>query len=157
MPRLVFLALGEIECMGRVDSKRGLGVVVAARELRQVGSRRRVVTVRLGAPRRAARGEYWECPYQLVGLGRRKTQHAQGEDGIQALLLAIESVRTALKKSGKQFSWVGGEPGDTGFTAIVPTFFGPRFSKRLELMIEREVDQFARTMERRHRRRTAKR
>lgn len=143
--------------MGGIDSKRGLGVVVATRELHQVGSRRRVVTVKLGAPRRAARGEYWECPYQIVGLGSRKTQHAHGEDGIQALLLAIESVRTALKKSGKRFSWVGGEPGDTGFTPIVPTFFGPGFAKRLELMIEREVDRFARTMERRHRRPTAKR
>jgi hypothetical protein len=157
MPGLVLLALGEIDCMGRAGSKRGLGIVVAARELHQAGSRRRVVMVRLGTPRRAARGEYWECPYQIVGLGHRETKHAQGEDGIQALLLAIESVRTTLKKSGKQFSWIGGEPGDTGFTCIVPTFFGPGFSKRLELMIEREVDRFARTMERRHRRRTAKR
>jgi len=138
--------------MGGIDSNRGLGVVVAARELRQVGSHR-VVTVKLGTPRRAARGEYWECPYQIVGLGSRQMQRANGEDGVQALLLAIESVRTALKKSGKQFSWVGGEPGDTGFTPIVPTFFGRRFAKRLELMIEREVDRFARSIEKRHRRR----
>jgi hypothetical protein len=90
-------------------------------------------------------------------LGTSKIQYADGEDGIQALLLAIESIRTMLSKSEKRFSWIGGEPGDTGFVRFIPTFFGPSFSKRLEAIIDREVERFARRLERKYRRRVPRR
>jgi hypothetical protein len=126
--------------------KRALGPVVGIRELREVGGARKVVTVRLGKPRKDPRGD-WICPYQVNGLGRNGVQEAHGVDALQALQLALEGIRTALDRSGKSLSWTGGEPGDTGFTRSVPAFFGLDFSRRLEQLIDHEVEQFSRAAE----------
>lgn len=127
-----------------------LGTIVAVRELREIGSRQKVVTVRLGKPRKV-RGGDWACPYQISGLGRAKVHYAYGVDALQALILAIEGIRTALEKTGRRLSWVGGEPGDTGFPRFVPTFFGLDFSKRLNKFLDQEVRRFARRAERKSR------
>lgn len=142
--------------MSNARMKRRLGLIVGVRQLREVGSRSKVVTVTLGRPRRASSGD-WACPYHVSGLGMRGIRYGRGFDAIQALLLAIEGIRSALESSGRRLSWMGGEPGDTGFTRFVPTFFGLEFSKRLESVIDREVNRFARTLETRHGRVLSKR
>jgi len=123
--------------------KRRLGPTVGVRKLHEAGSPRKIVVVTLARPRKATNGD-WVCPYQIRGLATGRIQYAHGVDAVQALLLAFEGIRTQLSRTKKRLSWEGGEPGDTGFTRFVPTFFGLEFSKRLDQMIAREVDRFAR-------------
>lgn len=73
-------------------------------------------------------------------------------DALQALQLALEAIRTTLERNGKVLSWSGGEPGDTGFTRSVPTFYGLDFARRLERLIDHEVERFARAAETKHHR-----
>jgi hypothetical protein len=78
--------------------KRKLGRVLGTRLLHTRGSRRRMVTVRLGVPRRQG-SEEWFCPIQVSGLGNPRIQYVYGEDAIQSVELALQAVRIALEKS----------------------------------------------------------
>lgn len=129
---------------------RKLGVVIAVRQLRRAGPQPKAVTVKLGKPRRSKEID-WECPFSISGLGIRGIQYGRGVDAIQALSMALEGVRVLLERSGARLSWIGGQPGDAGFDRIVPNFFGPKFSKRLNRIIDREVERFCRSIERKHR------
>lgn len=133
---------------------RPFGPIIAVRQLSGAGSRK--VTVSLGKPRRMKRGEDWECPFRIRGLGGSAVQYGYGVDAIQALTTALEGIRVTLERSGKRLSWIGGNPGDSGFERPVPSALGVDFSRRLNRIIDREVAQFVRVQERRHARRTAK-
>lgn len=117
------------------------------RELREDGSGT-VVLVRLGKPEQVAEGEF-RCAFQLQGLGNSQVQYAHGIDSVQAMQNALEGIRSGLEKSGRSFSWQGGEAGDVGFPRSVPTFFGLEFSRRINRLIDEEVEQFAREAEKR--------
>lgn len=127
-----------------------LGVLIGTRALVDIESKRKPVIVRLGRPRRVPGGD-WACAYHISRLGSRKIQYAYGIDAIQALLMAIEGIRVALERSGRQFSWAGGEPG-TGFTRLVPIAFGLGFARHLEQLIDQEIAQLAQTAEAKSRR-----
>lgn len=127
--------------------KRKQGVIVATRKLSQVGGKQRFVIVKIGKPRKQKQGD-WECPYHINGIGTQKVMYGHGIDSVQALVMALEGVRTTLEKSTKKLSWAGGEPEETGFTRFVPTFYGLKFSKHLHRLIEREILRFARLRER---------
>ena len=73
-----------------------------------------------------------------------------GIDSIQALLMALEGIRTKLEQSSTRLAWEGGDPGDTGFARFVPTFFGLSFSGRINRLINREVRRFGRAAEGRY-------
>jgi hypothetical protein len=105
------------------------------------------VTVQLGRPRRRRTGEF-ECPYRVRGLGRAKIGRALGEDSVQALQLAFEAVRRALDPHAAILTWYGAL-GETGFPQYVPYTFGGRFRKRLEAMVNREIEREARRLEHR--------
>ena len=130
---------------------RKLGVVIAVRQLHGEGRRPKVVTVKLGKPRRSKEID-WECPFSITGLRIRGIQYGRGVDAIQALYMALEGVRVLLERSGARLTWIGGQPGDAGFYRFVPKFFGPKFSKRLDRVIDREVEAFCRRAEGKHRR-----
>jgi len=66
--------------------------------------------------------------------------------------MALEGVRLLLERSGARLSWSGGQAGDAGFDRFVLNLFGPEFSQRLNRMIDREVESFARAIEMKHRR-----
>jgi hypothetical protein len=135
--------------------RQSLGPVVATTELQESQSRRKVV-VSLGRPRKLEDG-HWVCSYRIRGLRTGRVRDANGYDAIQALIHAIESIRLALARSGRELTCVGCELGDTGFPRFVPTFFGSRFTKRLNGLIDRELDRFGRALEQRHRRRKSAR
>jgi hypothetical protein len=105
------------------------------------------VTVQLGRPRRRRTNEF-ECPYRVRGLGRLKVGRALGEDSVQALQLAFEAVRQELEPYAATLT-LDGEPGETGFPQFVPYSLGGRFRKRLEAMLNREIEREARRLERR--------
>ncbi|MDI6760533.1 MAG: hypothetical protein QMD05_06870 [Candidatus Brocadiaceae bacterium] len=106
------------------------------------GSKKKAVTVRLGRPKKLQKDE-WICTFQISGLEDSRVQHAYGTDGFQSLIMALEGIRVALEKSGKNFLWEGGEKGDTGFPRFVPMFFGLEFSQRIGHLIDQEVNQFS--------------
>lgn len=128
-------------------------MIIGARDLREVESSN-LIRVKVGKPRKARAGD-WVCPFYITGLGGPAKYSAYGIDAIQALQMAFEGIRTELHKSGKQMTWVGGEPGDTGFARLLPTAFGPEFSQRLEQLLDQEIAQFAQTAETTHRKASA--
>jgi hypothetical protein len=78
---------------------RKLGVVIAVRQLRREGPQPKVVTVKLGKPRRSREID-WECPFLISGLGIRGIQYGRGVDAVQALSMALEGIRVLLGRSG---------------------------------------------------------
>lgn len=101
----------------------------------------RSVAVRIGKPRKVAPDE-WECPYHVSGLGMRRVAVARGIDAVQALILAIESTRIFLEQRIDRLSWPFGEAGDLGFPRLVPSALGISFARRINEMIDREIEQF---------------
>jgi hypothetical protein len=128
---------------------RQFGVIIGVRRLYREESPRKVVTVTLGKPRRMMKGPDWECPFRISGLGIRGVQYGYGVDAIQAVTTALEGIRVTLERSGKRLSWVGGRD-DTGFERLVTTSFGPKFTKQLNRVIDREIARFVRALKRRH-------
>lgn len=128
------------------------GVVVATRRLWLEESEERTAVVKIGKPRKMKGGD-WECPFQISGLGMRKIEYGHGVDAMQALVQAIEGIRVRLEQAGMPLTWEGGESGSTGFTRFVPSFYGHQFSKRLERLIEKEIERFAHNAEARHKKR----
>ena len=127
--------------------------IVGSRELYTLGTRKQKVTITIGRPMKVKSGDDWACPYHIGSLGMREIRYSYGIDAPQALLLAFQHIRAYLEKSGKRFSWLDGEEGDIGFPRFVPDSFGRGFSRRLDSMIDREIEQFARRAENRYRRR----
>ncbi len=100
--------------------------------------------VRIGAPVPASSDD-WECPFLLAETGQPEVPQAgHGVDAFQALVQAQEGIRVALAKRGRELSWLGGEPGFTGFTRSIPISFGLGLVRHLEAMVEAETEQYAR-------------
>lgn len=117
-----------------------LGRAIATRELRD--DRGKTVTVRIAAPTADKQGD-WICEFQIEGLGRKAVRSASGIDALQALMMAFEGIRVEIMKSKRPLQWVGGEPGDPGFPRQVPSYFGLAFSKKIEHIIDSEVEKFS--------------
>jgi len=116
--------------------------VIATRKLEVSGGASGTLTVRIGRPRRHGRGE-WVCPFEVVGLGGRRSGAGHGVDSVQALIQAVEGARTQVLATGTRI--VGtfcDEP--AGLPRTVPSFFGRRFALSLNRMIDRKVERFAR-------------
>ncbi|HEX5748058.1 MAG TPA: hypothetical protein VFZ09_17585 [Archangium sp.] len=73
-------------------------------------------------------------------------------DSMQALQNALQAIRLELTPHADTLSWAGGQDGWLGFPKVIPDLFGPAFTLRLEKMVEKETDRFARTLESTHRR-----
>lgn len=86
------------------------GAVIAERELlcAPAGETPRRIALRVRAPVRA--GEHWLCEARIDNLFRDVVQ-AQGVDSLQALQLALESIRRALAgvvAAGGRLEWADG-------------------------------------------------
>ena len=111
---------------------------IAVRQLQLVPSKRPVL-LELDAP--APRpGGTWVCAYRIRGLGRVRAGRANGADGIEALLLAVEAVRRELEPFGPRLTWTG-EPGELGLPTAVPDFLGAEFRRRVERMVRAETER----------------
>lgn len=98
--------------------------------------------IAIGQPEKVLDDE-WRCAYRVAD----ETSYAHGLDGFQALLMALTGVRMALDKMGSQLKWRGGKAGDHGVPRLVPHAFGVAFSRRIEELIDAEVNQFAASAE----------
>jgi hypothetical protein len=131
---------------------RALGTVIAERTLTATGPGDSSARIRIGKPRKdRATGDYF-CPYTVEGLGDRTVREAWGMDSMQALQNALQAIRLDLTPHANGLSWAGGQDGWLGFPKVIPDLFGPAFTLRLEKLVERETDRFARSLESTHRR-----
>lgn len=85
----------------------------------------------------------WQCSYWIAEDGAKaEVNRACGSDALQALSLAMEGVRIALRDRGGKLSWLGQQPGMTGFHRV-PSLFGWDLVEKIEAMIDAEVDKYA--------------
>ena len=87
----------------------------------------------------------WECAYCIDGMDIAGCVH--GVDGLQALLLAVESVRQAIARSDRTLTWViDGQPaadiGDPGIPKHVPTIVDRAEQMRINDMIDQSVERW---------------
>src|SRR5215211_5807251 len=123
------------------------GMPIAVRQLSLVPSGRPVV-IELDAPGRRRAGE-WACTYRIRGLGRARAGRALGEDGVQALQLALAAIRRELDPFGPRLTWTG-EPGELGLPEAVPDFLGSEFRRRVERMVRAETERETRRLQQFH-------
>ena len=114
---------------------------IAQRTLITNDANKENIEIFIGKPEVTATGTF-QCAYQVVRRNiEDNVQYVKGIDSFQALMLAFEGIRNTIDKTGLSVTWQGGEPGDHGFTRFVPQYyFGREFSKRLEKIIEDEVE-----------------
>lgn len=96
--------------------------------------------VRIGKPTKQRRS--WVCPFYISGLDFTEPLFAYGEDGFQALIMALEGICVTLKDAKSTFTWIGGDEGDAGFPMVVNGGFDLSFTKRLENLLEKEKEKF---------------
>jgi uncharacterized protein DUF6968 len=118
----------------------GAAPAIASRQLTLVPSGRPVL-VELDAPVRRRSGE-WACAWHIRGIGRARAGRALGEDGLQALQLALTAVRRALEPFAGRLTWTG-EPGELGLPEPIPDYFGGEFRRRLERLVQQETEREA--------------
>jgi hypothetical protein len=116
---------------------------IASRQLTLVPSGRPVL-VELDAPRPRRTGE-WACAYRIRGLGRARAGQALGEDGLEAIQLALVALRRELEPFGPRLTWTG-EPGELGLPLLIPDFFGGEVRRRLEGLVQREIEREGRRL-----------
>ena len=118
-------------------------LIIASRRLTLVPSGRPVL-LELDAPRLRRTGE-WSCAYRIRGLGRARAGQALGEDGLEAIQLALVEVRRELEPYGPRLTWTG-EPGELGLPLLIPDFFGGGVRRRLEALVQREIEREGRRL-----------
>ena len=120
--------------------KRRLRDVILRRRL-QVGIRPpRYLTVSFERPHRS--GPDWLCWFEVKERRDRHIGKAYGVDGIQALLLAIESARIRLTEQGVTIHGTFcDEPG--GFPRLIPVVFERAATLRLYRLIDSSVERIA--------------
>jgi len=118
-------------------------VTIASRQLTLVPSGRPVL-VELDAPRRRRTGD-WACAYRIRGLGHARGGQAAGEDGLEAIQLALVAMRRELEPFGARLTWTG-EPGELGLPLLIPDFFGGEVRRRLEGLVQREIEREGRRL-----------
>ncbi|CAA9295138.1 MAG: hypothetical protein AVDCRST_MAG11-421 [uncultured Gemmatimonadaceae bacterium] len=85
------------------------------------GLRQVRLTLSVPKPDRARRAG-WRCRVRVTGLDRGVDTYAYGEDGMQALVLALEMarviLRTAPRPDGARLTWLDDE--DLGIPTMLP-------------------------------------
>jgi len=133
----MFRSSAELRALYKAErrvKKSGLGRVIASRVLTEQNARDNKITVTIGAPRRVE-ADHWLCQYHIEGIVESGVHHGYGADALQALLIAVGSVRRDLEQTGRHFIWFGN---DHGIPRQVPTDYGGAFEQRVGRAIERE-------------------
>ncbi|HTZ80951.1 MAG TPA: hypothetical protein VMC10_23775, partial [Stellaceae bacterium] len=94
-----------------------LGTVIAERRFLLPDGKR--ITVKIGMPRRLDDGNFFSCPYKILGVQKEVTRRAGGIDAVQAIQSAFQNIGSLLsvlnELYGNALAWEGGEKGDLGF------------------------------------------
>jgi hypothetical protein len=97
----------------------------------------RILVARLGFPRFLEAEDVWACSFQLDGYEDSAIQVVQGEDGLQALVIAIKGLRKAL--DGIPISGFKTEPYQFVFPRFVPVIYGLDFHLRLCNILDEKI------------------
>ena len=139
--------------------RRQFGPVIAERQLVSRGNAAARVRVFLGKPRPDKReGGDWECPFRIRGRGVSVVEFGYGVDSMQALTTALEGIRVLLDQKFGSVVWCedGGALVDhSGFQRQLP-LLGGTFTRRLERLVDSELNRHLRQLERRTSRRRAR-
>jgi hypothetical protein len=133
---------------------RRIGTILAERQLAEQESGK-VVRVSLGAPRPGTDGADWECPFRIHGAGISRVEFGYGVDSMQALTTALDLIRVLLDESGLALGWKMGAgrqdiwDDETGFARSIPIALGPAITRRLERVVDREIQREVLRLERR--------
>ena len=133
---------------------RRIGTILAERQLAEQVSGK-VVRVSVGTPRPGTNGAEWECPFRIHGAGLSRVEFGYGVDSMQALTTALDGIRALLDESGLALGWrLGpGRPyvwdGETGFTRSIPIALGPTVRRRLERLVDVQLQREVQRLERR--------
>jgi hypothetical protein len=125
------------------------GRTIATRKFR-LGRKAGAVRVSLGLPEIDPQSPHrdWRCPFRVSGIDVPRVRYAYGIDAFQSLMMALAGIRSLLQSKRRALRWEGGSL-DLAFPRFIPSGYGPAFSKRIEMLIDREVEAFARKAERR--------
>ncbi len=111
---------------------------------------KQTVEISIFAPKLVRKGE-WRCRVQAVGTGKARKTTAYGVDSLQALINGVSALRALLGNFECELAWDDGELGDVGLPMQVPSVFGTLFTRRLESLIERQVEKEVSRLESAHR------
>jgi hypothetical protein len=136
---------------------RRIGTILAERQLAEQVSGK-VVKVSLGVPRPITDDADWECPFRISGAGISRVEFGRGIDSMQALTTALDFIRVLLDETGLALGWKMGAGrqdiwhDETGFARSIPIALGPAITRRLERVVDREIQGEVQRLERRSKR-----
>lgn len=121
--------------------------VIARRTLTISGAKDRTVAVSMGIPHLTPGPgfEVWECSISIAGLRPEPlVDSVTGVDSLQALLLAVQTIRWHLTQSGVNFEWLGETllgSNDGGIPRFLQIGMGKEFDERIDAAIDRETER----------------
>lgn len=121
--------------------------VIARRSFQLAPDHKRItVTLEVPEPDPESLHDDWRCAYRITGLGQSGRRYAYGIDAFQALQLAMVGIRSCLEPHRTRLSWAGGAL-EAAFPMYVPYSWGPRYTRRLEKSMHREVTDLCREIQ----------
>jgi len=107
-----------------------LGEIIAERIL-TLPDEGLTLRVQLGKPEEVADGEYFRCPFTILGVEDQQVRYAPGSDGFQALIHALRIIAIEISLRNQSYSgrlqWDGNC--DLGFpeweSGTTPSFSSP--------------------------------
>ena len=93
--------------------------------------------------------------FQITGGGIRVLECGYGVDAIQALQSALQGIRSFLDKSGQSFEWFD-LPLDVAFPKPIPSYGDERLTKRIEKLVDMELEKNLARLRRRHEQKQAR-
>lgn len=85
----------------------------------KVKGKRKFATAKIERPVKSGRD--WACKVMVSNVGMKEPTFAYGVDSMQALIMALEYVRTVLRHSGTKWRFVYGEKDDLGMPRFRPS------------------------------------
>lgn len=114
---------------------------LATRVLQDVETGAELV-VSMAAPEEMSDG-VWQCRFCIAEPGVVAVEErGMGSDAFQALALALEGIRVRLSERSRSLTWLGMEPGLTGFHRVNYAF-GRKIVDELEAHIDRRLEEYA--------------
>lgn len=118
-------------------------ILVTRRIHALVGRHRKTATLTLWKPFK--QGKNWICKFHVSNTAMTEAALAYGVDGLQALTLALDGLRSKLDQTRYKWTWTIG--GESAVPRLVPQGFGLALTKRIESYIDTEVGKFSKAAE----------
>lgn len=125
---------------------RPTGPIVAERRFELADRPGLQASVRIRKPARDQRTGNYKCSVEWIRPEERELFELWGIDSMQALQLAILAAGDLVNGYKEGLRWAGGEDGYLGFPGTYPEGLPKALLRRLERMINREIDAHTRQL-----------